>query len=148
MKIRLILCMLMLMAFTGCTEFAVLSSTATIAVSHNAYAKAYSGVDVATFMVTEKDIKTHMYEKATTVKNKINETFILEKPPMLEIEKRVLVALPIIEVKISQLLTVDDGFYIAKNFDNYKSNNYRLCIYILHPLVQKPCNVISICHII
>ena len=109
---------------SGCSQLTMLSvagSTASLIVNNNALVKAYSGVDVATFMVTEKDIKTHVYEKATTVKNKINETFILEKPPMLEIEKRVLVALPIIEVKISQLLTVDDGFYIAKNFDNYKS---------------------------
>ena len=109
---------------TGCNQLAMLSvagSTASLFVNNNPLVKTYSGIDVLTFMSTEKDIKTHVYEKAMTVKNKINETFILEKPPMLEIEKRVLVALPIIEVKISQLLTVDDGFYIAKNFDNYKS---------------------------
>jgi hypothetical protein len=40
----------------------MLSSGATIAVSHNVYAKAYSGVDVLTIMQTEKDIKTHVYE--------------------------------------------------------------------------------------
>ena len=40
----------------------MLSSSATIAVSHNAYAKAYSGVDMLTIMQTEKDIKTHIYE--------------------------------------------------------------------------------------
>ena len=50
------------MVCTGCTEFAMLSSGATIAVSHNAYAKAYSGVDMLTIMQTEKDIKTHAYE--------------------------------------------------------------------------------------
>ena len=53
--------MLILMVCTGCTEFAMLSSSATIAVSHNAYAKAYSGVDFLTIMSTEKDIKTHIY---------------------------------------------------------------------------------------
>ena len=47
---------------SSCTEFAMLSSSATIAVSHNAYAKAYSGVDMLTIMQTEKDIKTHVYE--------------------------------------------------------------------------------------
>ena len=51
------------MVCTGCTEFAMLSSGATIAVSHNAYAKAYSGVDMLTIMQTEKDIKTHAYER-------------------------------------------------------------------------------------
>jgi hypothetical protein len=40
----------------------MLSSGATIAVSHNAYAKAYSGVDFLTIISTEKDIKTHIYE--------------------------------------------------------------------------------------
>ena len=47
---------------TGCTEFAMLTSSAGIAVSHNTYAKAYSGVDFLTIINTEKDIKTHLYE--------------------------------------------------------------------------------------
>ena len=50
------------MVCTGCTEFAMLSSGATIAVSHNAYAKAYSGLDFLTIISTEKDIKKHVYE--------------------------------------------------------------------------------------
>jgi len=62
MKKKLILSMLILMVCTGCTEFAMLSSGATIAVSHNAYAKAYSGLDFLTIISTEKDIKKHVYE--------------------------------------------------------------------------------------
>ena len=62
MKKNLIPLLLMLMVCTGCTEFAMLSSGATIAVSHNAYAKAYSGMDFLTIISTEKDIKTHAYE--------------------------------------------------------------------------------------
>ena len=62
MKKNLIPLLLMLMVCTGCTEFAMLSSGATIAVSHNAYAKAYSGLDFLTIIGTEKDIKTHAYE--------------------------------------------------------------------------------------
>ena len=62
MKKNLILSILILMVCTGCTELAMLSSGATIAVSHNAYAKAYSGVDFLTIISTEKDIKTHVYE--------------------------------------------------------------------------------------
>ncbi len=50
------------MVCTGCTELAMLSSGATIAVSQNAYAKAYSGVDFLTIISTEKDIKKHVYE--------------------------------------------------------------------------------------
>ena len=61
MKKKLIPLLLTLMVCTGCTEFAMLSSTAGIAVSHNAYAKAYSGIDFLTIIKTEKDIKTHIY---------------------------------------------------------------------------------------
>ena len=46
---------------SSCTEFAILSSGAGIAVSQNAYAKAYSGIDFLTVITTEKDIKTHIY---------------------------------------------------------------------------------------
>jgi hypothetical protein len=46
---------------SSCTEFALFSSTAGVAVSHNVYAKAYSGVDFLTIIRTEKDIKTHIY---------------------------------------------------------------------------------------
>ena len=46
---------------SSCTEFAVLSSGAGIAVGQSTYAKAYSGIDFLTIMRTEKDIKTHIY---------------------------------------------------------------------------------------
>ena len=46
---------------SSCTEFAILSSGAGIAVSNNMYAKAYGGIDMLTIMQTEKDIKTHIY---------------------------------------------------------------------------------------
>ena len=46
---------------SSCTEFAILSSGAGIAVSQSTYAKAYSGIDFLTIMRTEKDIKTHIY---------------------------------------------------------------------------------------
>ena len=47
---------------SSCTELAMLSSGAGLAVSHNAYAKAYSGIDFLTIINTEKDIKQHVYE--------------------------------------------------------------------------------------
>ena len=59
--------MLMLMAFTGCSEFAILASGSSIAISQNAYVKAYNGVDMLTIMSTEKSIKKHVYEKAKEV---------------------------------------------------------------------------------
>ena len=49
------------MALTGCTEFAMLSSVGGVAVSHNTYAKVYSGLDFLTIINTDKDIKTHLY---------------------------------------------------------------------------------------
>ena len=54
---------------SSCTEFAMLSSTAGIAVSQNAYAKAYSGVDFLTVITTEKDIKMHAYDVLKKGKN-------------------------------------------------------------------------------
>jgi|TARA_Y100000593_G_scaffold70448_1_gene129330 hypothetical protein len=52
-----------LISCNGCSEFALLASGTSIAVSQNAYAKAYSGVDMLTIMSTDKDIKRHVYEK-------------------------------------------------------------------------------------
>ena len=52
----------------GCSEFAILSSGGSLAISNNTYAKAYSGIDLATTLTTEKDIKTHAYHYLTKVK--------------------------------------------------------------------------------
>ena len=52
----------MLVVCTGCTEFAILASGSSIAISQNIYAKTYSGADVLTIITTEKDLKTHVYE--------------------------------------------------------------------------------------
>ena len=54
---------------SSCTEFAMLSSGAGLAVSHNAYAKAYSGIDFLTVISTEKDIKMHAYDALTKGNN-------------------------------------------------------------------------------
>ena len=67
MKIRWILYILMLMAFTGCSEFALLASGSSIAISQNAYVKAYNGVDMLTIMQSEKSIKKHAYDKMKEV---------------------------------------------------------------------------------
>lgn len=52
----------------GCSEFALLSSGGSLAISNNTYAKAYSGIDFATTLTTEKDIKTHAYHYITKAK--------------------------------------------------------------------------------
>ena len=48
---------------SGCSEFALLASGTSIAVSQNAYVKAYNGIDVLTIMETDKDIKRHVYDR-------------------------------------------------------------------------------------
>ena len=62
MNLKILKSLSLMIVLTGCTEFAMLSSGATIAVSHNAYAKTYSGIDFLTIIQTEKDIRTHLYE--------------------------------------------------------------------------------------
>ena len=57
----LMLCVILLTC-NGCSEFALLASGTSIAVSQNAYAKVYSGADMLTIMSTDKDIKKHAYE--------------------------------------------------------------------------------------
>ena len=54
--------LILTLCLSHCTNFSMLTSGAGIAVSQNAYAKAYSGIDILTIMSTEKDIKTHLYE--------------------------------------------------------------------------------------
>ena len=50
---------------SSCTEFAILSPGAGIAVSQSAYAKVYGGMDFLTIIRTEKDIKTLIYHSLT-----------------------------------------------------------------------------------
>ena len=62
-KQKLITLFIILTFVSGCSEFALLASGSSIAISHNTYVKAYNGVDVLTIMQTEKDIKRHIYDK-------------------------------------------------------------------------------------
>jgi len=60
---KILLISLFTIITTGCSEFALLMSGSSIAISQNAYVKAYNGIDVLTIMTTEKDIKRHIYDK-------------------------------------------------------------------------------------
>ena len=51
-----------LITCSNCTEFALLASGSSIALSQNTYAKVYNGIDVLTIMSTEKSVKEHAYE--------------------------------------------------------------------------------------
>ena len=61
MNLKIVMFLSLMVIVAGCTEFALLSSTAGIAASNTVYAKAYSGIDFLTIIRTEKDIKTHIY---------------------------------------------------------------------------------------
>ena len=63
LKLKLMILFTTLIIVSGCTEFALLMSGSSIAISHNAYVKAYNGVDVLTIMSTEKSIKKHIYDE-------------------------------------------------------------------------------------
>jgi hypothetical protein len=62
MKKIFLLCAILIIC-SSCSEFALIASGSSIAVSQNAYVKAYNGVDVLTIMRTDKDIKRHVYDK-------------------------------------------------------------------------------------
>ena len=57
--ILVILCVLL----NVCSEFAILMSGSSVAISQNVYSKAYSGADVLTIISTDKSIKEHAYDK-------------------------------------------------------------------------------------
>ena len=63
LKLRLTILFTTLIIVSGCTEFALLMSGSSIAISQNAYVKAYNGVDVLTIMHSDKSIKKHIYDK-------------------------------------------------------------------------------------
>ena len=60
MKKTFMLCVI-LITCSSCSEFALLASGSSLALSQNTYAKVYNGVDVLTIMSTEKSIKKHAY---------------------------------------------------------------------------------------
>ena len=60
---KVLLVSLLLIITTGCTEFAMLMSGSSLAVSQNVYVKAYNAADFGVVITTKKGIKTHAYEK-------------------------------------------------------------------------------------
>ena len=71
--IRTILLLLMLTALTACSEFAIIMSGSSLAISQNTYAKVYNGIDVLTIMSTEKSIKGHAYDSAKKAWTEVKE---------------------------------------------------------------------------
>ena len=62
-KLKLMILFMIFIIVSGCSEFALLMSGSSIAISQNTYAKVYNGIDVLTIMHSEKSIKKHIYDK-------------------------------------------------------------------------------------
>ena len=62
-----------LITCSSCSEFALLASGSSLAISQNTYAKVYNGIDVLTIMNTEKSIKGHAYDSAKKAWTEVKE---------------------------------------------------------------------------
>ena len=71
--IRMILLLSTLMVLTACSEFAMLMSGSSLAISQNTYAKVYNGADFLTVISTEKSIKGHAYDSAKKAWTEVKE---------------------------------------------------------------------------
>ena len=80
MKKIFLLCVI-LITCSSCSEFALLASGSSIAISQNTYAKVYNGVDILTIMSTKKSMKGHAYDnmKKAWVEAKEGKKYIYDK---------------------------------------------------------------------
>ena len=70
---KILLISLLTIITTGCSEFAILMSGSSLAISQNTYAKMYNGIDVLTIMNTKKSIKGHAYDSAKKAWTEVKE---------------------------------------------------------------------------
>ena len=63
-KLKLTILFTIFIIVSGCSEFALLMSGSSIAISQNTYAKMYNGVDILTIISTDKSLKGHAYDSA------------------------------------------------------------------------------------
>ena len=70
-----------LITCSSCSEFALLASGTSIAISQNTYSKIYNGVDILTIVGTKKSIKGHAYDnvKKTLTELKKGKKYIYDK---------------------------------------------------------------------
>ena len=61
-KLKLTILFIILIIVSGCSEFALLMSGSSLAISQNTYAKMYNAADMLTIMGTKKGIKRHAYD--------------------------------------------------------------------------------------
>ncbi len=72
-KLKLTILFMIFIIISVCTEFAMLMSGSSLAISQSTYAKVYNGIDVLTIMSTEKSIKGHAYDNAKKVLTGVKE---------------------------------------------------------------------------
>ena len=72
-KLKLTILFTIIILTSGCTEFALLMSGSSIAISQNTYAKVYNGIDVLTIMRTDKSLKGHAYDSAKKAWTEVKE---------------------------------------------------------------------------
>ena len=72
-KLKLTILFTIFIIVSGCSEFAILMSGSSIAISQNTYAKVYNGVDILTIMSTEKSLKGHAYDSAKKAWTEVKE---------------------------------------------------------------------------
>ena len=72
-KLKLTILFMIFIIISGCTEFAMLMSGSSLALTQNTYAKVYNAADVLTIMGTKKGIKRHAYDSAKKSWTKVKE---------------------------------------------------------------------------
>ena len=72
-KLKLMILFMIFIIVSSCSEFALLMSGSSIAVSQNTYAKVYNGLDVLTIMRTDKSLKGHAYDSAKKAWTEVKE---------------------------------------------------------------------------
>ena len=72
-KMKLTILFIIFIIVSSCSEFALLMSGSSIAISQNTYAKVYNGIDVLTIMRTEKSLKGHAYDSAKKAWTEVKE---------------------------------------------------------------------------
>ena len=73
MKQKIFTLCVILLTCNGCSEFAILASGSSIAISQNTYAKVYNGADMLTIMSTKKSMKRHVYDNAKKALTEVKE---------------------------------------------------------------------------
>ena len=62
-NLKLTILFIIFITVSGCSEFALIASGSSVAISHNSYVRAYNGIDVMMIMHSDKSIKKHLYDK-------------------------------------------------------------------------------------